>query len=175
MSIIIASSVVLIALVLALVKLTRHFSTPQRLPVTADWIEDLSIERYRPMLRLLDEEDFEFLRNQPGFTSAMATKLRIQRCQIFRAYLHNLETDFQRVCMAIKAILLHSNIDRPDLASALIRREVTFAYRTMSLHVQVLLFRCGIGTADVSGLLNLFDGMRLELRTLVPAEMAAGA
>ena len=57
----------------------------QQLPVTAEWIDELSIERYRPMMRLLDSGDIEFLRAQPGFTPKMVTKLRAQRCQIFAA------------------------------------------------------------------------------------------
>ena len=36
------------------------------LPVTADWIEELSLDRYRPMLRLLDPDELCHLRSQPG-------------------------------------------------------------------------------------------------------------
>ena len=79
MDFIIAASVVFIGLVLVLVKLTRRFASPQQLPVTAEWIEELSIERYRPMLRLLNQKDLLFLRAQPGFAPQMATDFRIQR------------------------------------------------------------------------------------------------
>jgi len=78
------------------------------LPVTAEWIDELSVERYRPMLRLLDGADLEFLRSQPGFNNAMAIKLRAQRCQIFRGYLRCLDADFGRVCGAIKVLMLQS-------------------------------------------------------------------
>jgi hypothetical protein len=91
MGFIIAASVVFIGLVLVLVKLTRHFASPQHLPVTAEWIEELSIERYRPIMRLLNQEDFHFLRAQPGFTPQMATNFRIQRCQLFQEYLRHLD------------------------------------------------------------------------------------
>jgi hypothetical protein len=42
--------------------------TATELPVSTDLLDDLSIERYRPMLRLLDDQDLRFLREQPGFT-----------------------------------------------------------------------------------------------------------
>src|SRR5438105_2500940 len=101
--------------------------TGGKLPVTAEWIDDLSIERYRPMLRLLDREDLDFLHTQPGYTPRMATKLRIQRTQVFREYLRCLNADFGRVCDAIKVLMLQSRHDRPDLAAALVRYQASFA------------------------------------------------
>lgn len=138
------------------------------LPVTAEWIEDLSLDRYRPMLRMLDTGDIEFLRSQPGFTPSMATKLRAQRTQIFRGYLKSLESDFARVCSAIKLVMWHSNHDRPELAEALIRQQITFACTMLMVRVRVQLYSLGICGVDVTELVKLFDSMRLELRTLVP-------
>jgi hypothetical protein len=63
-------------------------------------------------------------------------------------------------------------VDRPDLASALVKHQLLFACRKPTLQLQAVLFRHGSGTVDVSHLVKLFDGMRVELRTLVPAEAA---
>jgi hypothetical protein len=166
-------------LVLALLLLTlatlvrRSVSEPGGLPLDAGWIDELSVERYRPMMRLLDDRDLEFLRSQPGFSPGMATRLRIQRRQIFQGYLRCLEGDFQRVCMALKVLMLQSRHDRPDLASALVRHQVTFALTMASVNVRVFLYRWGLGGVDVSALVKSFDAMRLELRGLAPS--AAGA
>src|ERR1035441_4652021 len=113
MGFLLAASVVFIGLVLVLVKLTRHFASPQHLPVSAEWIEELSIERYRPMLRLLNQEDLHFLHAQPGFTPQMATNFRIQRCQLFQEYLRHLDNDFKRICMALKVLMVEAKHDRP--------------------------------------------------------------
>jgi hypothetical protein len=141
------------------------------MPVTAEWIDELSIERYRPMIRLLDGGDLEFLRSQPGFTSAMASKLRVQRCQIFKGYLRCLEADFGRVCGAIKVLMLQSRNDRPDLAAALVRHQATFLWGMSVVQVRLLLYRWGVCAVDVTRLVELFDTMRLELRTMVPSAM----
>jgi len=171
----IAISVVFIGFVFSLLKLTRPFGSPQPLPVTAEWIEGLSIERYRPMLRLLDGEDFQFLRTQPGFTSQLEAELRIQRYKTFREYLGQLDDDFKRTCRALKVVLVQSKYDRPELASLLVQNQMTFAYGMMMARFQLVCYRYGVGTVDVTCLLKLFDGMRLELRTLVPAESRVGA
>src|SRR5450759_906940 len=96
-SVILTSTILLAALVLATVVVLRRLGSADRtLPVTAEWIDELSTDRYRPMMRLLDSRDLEFLNSQAGFTPKMESRLRAQRCQIFRSYLRCLEMDFQR-------------------------------------------------------------------------------
>lgn len=141
----------------------------QVLPVTTDWMSELSTERYRPMLRLLDTTDFQFLRSQESFTPEMASRLRRQRVQAFRGYLRMLEADFDRVGAALQVILTQAAYDRPELASLLFQRRLRFAFGLIGIHFHLMLFRLGWSHVDVSGLIQLFDGMRQELRTLVPA------
>ena len=164
------------ALILATVLLLRKVAfAGESLPVTAEWIGELSVERYRPMMRLLDGRDVEFLRSQPGFTPRMAAKLRIQRCQIFRGYLRCLNADFRRVCAAIQILMLQSRHDRPDLARVLVRNQVMFACGILVVQFRLLLYRWGICGVDVTGLVTTFDSMRVELRRLVPAALSLGA
>src|ERR1700744_1424149 len=154
------SVITCLALAWALPLLLRKAPTSNAsLPLTTDWIDELSIERYRPMMRLLDREDLEFLRSQPGFTPKMASKLRAQRCQIFRGYLRSLKGDFDRICIAIKILMLQARNDRPDLAAALVRHQATFATRMAIIHFHLVLYRWGIGTVDVSSLVNIFDSV----------------
>ena len=170
------SIVTFLALAVALFLLVRKVAfNGSSLPVTAEWIDELSIERYRPMMRLLDGGDLEFLRSQPGFTPRMAAKLRAQRCQIFSGYLHCLYGDFRRVCAAIKILMLQSRHDRPDLAGLLVQHQVMFACGMGTVHFRLLLYRWGLCGVDVTSLVKNFDSMRLELRSLVPAVLSAGA
>jgi hypothetical protein len=171
----IAAAAILIGLISMWIKLARDFASPQRLPVTADWIDELSVERYRPMLRLLSQEDLQLLRKQPGCTPQMVAAFRIQRAQIFRMYLHQLESDFKRLCMALKVVMVQSKYDRPDLALVLLQNQVTFVYGLTMVRFQSACYRYGIGAVDVTYLLKRIDGLRLELRTLVPAESYTGA
>jgi hypothetical protein len=171
-SAIVISAVILAALLLAVVTVLRKLGSADRtLPVTAEWIDDLSTDRYRPMMRLLDSSEIEFLRSQGGFTPKKESKLRAQRCQIFRGYLRCLEVDFQRVCMALRIVLVHSEQDRPDLSAILVHHQIMFATGLLAVHVRLFLYRWGICTVDVDSLVQIFDVMRIELRNLVPAAM----
>src|SRR5450756_22796 len=157
--------IILVALILATAALVRMLGSADRtLPVTAEWIDDLSADRYRPMMRLLDSRDVEFLRSEAGFTPKMESKLRAQRCQIFRGYLRCLDMDFQRVCMALKLVLVQSEQDRPDLSAVLVHHRIMFASGLLAVHFRLFLYRWGICTVDVNHLVRIFDVMRIELR-----------
>ena len=165
-----------IAAGLGLILAVRKIAAPRvELPATADWIDELSVERYRPMMRLLDDEELRFLRSQPGFTPKLALQFRRQRCQIFRGYLRALSGDFHRICTAIKVMMMQAREDRPDLATTLIRSQLLFTCAVIAAHCQLVLYSCGIGTVNVNNMLTVFDGLRLELRTLVPCGKTAGA
>jgi hypothetical protein len=155
--------------------LVRKVAFAGELPVTSQWIEDLSLDRYRPMLRMLEGGDIEFLRSQPGSTPSMTRKLRAQRTQIFRGYLKSLESDFARVCSAIKLIMRQWKHDRSELAETLIRQQITFACSMLGVRVRLLLYSWGIGGVDVTQLVKLFDSMRVELRSLVPTSSSIAA
>jgi hypothetical protein len=159
-----------LALVSALTFLLRKLASGSNgLPLTSEWIDDLSLNRYRPMLRMLDGRDIEFLRSQPGYTPDIAKKLRSQRTQIFGSYLRSLETDFGRVCSAIKVVMVQSECDRPDLAQALLRQQVTFACAMFSVRAHLFLYSMGVSGVEVSKLVRIFDSMRVELLTMAPA------
>jgi hypothetical protein len=93
---------------------------------------------------LLDEERLQFFQVQPDVTKGMATKLRIQRCRLLREHLRHLEDDFKLVCIALKVIIVQSKQDRPDLASALLRNQITFSYRMKVVRFRLLCIRFGL-------------------------------
>ena len=177
MSFVVAFSILLSVTVgVGLVWLTRQIGSARvGLPVTADWIDELSVERYHPMMRLLDGEDLRFLRSQPNVTPGMAVQLRLQRCQLFRDYLRCLNTDFRRVSMAMRVLMVQSRHDRPDLAQALVRRRVMFTLGMAAAHLRLVFYRWGYCGVDVTGLVQSFDSLRLELQALLPAALSTKA
>jgi hypothetical protein len=140
-----------------------------------DWINDLSIARYRPMERLLSEEDYSFLATQPGFNKKLLGRIRSERRKVFRGYLACLSRDFALVGAALRLMMMYSTQDRPDLAGILYKQQALFAVAMLGVQWRLLLHACGLGNVDVSGLVRAMEQMRLELRQMVPVAGAAGA
>ena len=117
----------------------------ETLPVTQEWLAELSPDRYRPMSRLLDNRDIRFLREQQGFRPEMEKRLRTQRVLVFREYLRMLEADFQR------------------LSSGRMRWQAVFAWRLLEVKFQVTLYQYRLAEVDVEPLMSVFEGLREEL------------
>jgi hypothetical protein len=133
-----------------------------------EWLYQLSVDRYRPMLRLLDERDFHLLRTQPGFTPDMTERVRLQRCLIFRQYLSSLNSDFLQVVRALKMLMAQSSQDRPDLARMLVRVQILFALGMLLVRLRLVLYRWGLGKVEISPLIGMFDFVQEKLRVLAP-------
>ncbi|HZT29760.1 MAG TPA: hypothetical protein VFA33_07755 [Bryobacteraceae bacterium] len=161
----------------AAVLLFRKLLSPQRsLPTSTDWIQELSAERYRPMGRLLESEDYEFLASQPGYTRAMANRLRRERRKAFRGYLRCLTRDFNRVCLAIQLLMMDSAHDRADLAAVLVKQRAMFRLGLVAVEFRLALHACGWDRmVDVRDLVGALDVLGSELRQLVPAAPQAVA
>jgi hypothetical protein len=139
-----------------------------RLPLNTGWIDDLSPGRYGPMLRLLDRADVDFLCSQPGVTARMAGHFRARRCLIFQSYLRWLNSDFGRICTALKVLMVQSRKNRPGLAGALVHHQLLFAGALLGVQCRLFLYRWGLCSVDASALVMIFDAMRQELRDLAP-------
>ena len=142
-------------------------------PVENDWADQVSADRYRPMLRLLDAREQAELRRNPACTRQMLRRFRSGRITVFRGYLGCLSADYTRVCSAIKLLMVHSAQDRPDLASLLVRQRALFTLHLMMAEGRLRLYGLGIGRVDVGKLVTALDCMRLQLHGLLATEAAA--
>jgi len=158
------------AAVLLLVNQCRIVRREQPMTCDANWLSQVPANRYRPMLRLLDERDFALMRVQPGFTPDMTARMRRQRAQIFARYLDSLQTDFRALTHTIKLILIQSEVDRPDLARMLVRVQILFALGMVLIRVRLWLYRWNLMTVEASPLVRMFEYLRAKLTALSPME-----
>jgi hypothetical protein len=140
--------------------------------LTAEWIDELSSDRYRPMMRLLDPGEIDFLRSQPGYSWQIESQLRAQHRQVFRGYLRCLQADFGRICAALQLVMAQSQQDRSFVALQLMERRMAFAGAMLAVEFRLVLYGMGIGGVDVTSLVQTFEEMRVELRELMPADVA---
>jgi hypothetical protein len=124
--------------------------------------------RYKPMERLLDPVDHEFLASQPSYSPRMGRRFRAKRIAIFRGYARCLGRDFSRVSSALKVLMVHASVDRSALAGLLLKQRFLFSYTMFALEVKLALHSFGWSTptVDVRNLVGALDAMRAQLRAL---------
>lgn len=132
-------------------------------------LPSVSIDRYRPMLRLLGDDDLDFVAANRGLRRV----LRARRRELFRSYLRCLARDYALVLAGIRMVMVQSGVDRPDLTRALVRNRVLFAVTMYKVELRLVLHAAGIGRVDISGLVDTLEALRAQLRVLSPAVSAA--
>jgi hypothetical protein len=132
---------------------------------------DLSWRDYKPIQRLLDPADFEFLRRR-GVAEVKIRKLRRERREIYRLCLRSLAEDFQKVQRTLTVVMVQSPVDRPDLAAEMARQKAAF-YRNLVLAEAGLVWHaCGFDHVPSVDLVNPFIALQDQLRQMAPAGAA---
>ncbi|MGB9604484.1 MAG: hypothetical protein ACP5U2_05325 [Bryobacteraceae bacterium] len=167
------AAALLLLIAVAFVLLFRRLASPgkEKLP-DAEWWANFSLEKYRPMERLFARDDYEFLSAQPGFTPALARRLQAERRRILRRYLRCLNRDFDRLCTALKLLMLNAEQDRSELAIELFRQRLNFRLALAGVHTQLALQALGLGTVRVHGLVAALETMRERLQMLAAQPVA---
>lgn len=151
----------------------RKFSRPNWNEAEAPRADDLPVDDYRRMSRLLDPEDFAYARAR-GLRKPTLRKLRRVRRKIFRAYLRDIIRDFDRTHRALRLILVQSATDRPDLASELASLALTFYCAVLTTHFRLCLHACGLDhTASARDLFRPIEILQAHIRELSPAQTFA--
>lgn len=169
MNLILMSAIGILALLgLAFLFLFKTLMSGRKEALPADWENIFSPARYKPMERLLDPGDHEFLASQPSFSRRMGRRFRANRIAIFRGYARCLGRDFARVSGALKMLMVHASVDRSALAGLLLKQRLMFSYTMFSLEVKLALhgFGWSAPTVDVRNLVGALDAMRSQLRAL---------
>jgi hypothetical protein len=146
--------------------LRRQARGPHPIPATAEWIDELSTERYLPMVRLLSERDVRYLKAH-GYTRVQVRSFRRERCRLFREYLRSLQHDFECVVSAMRVVLAVPHDDHPGLVLQLFRQRVIFDACLVVIHCRLWLFQRGIGGVSAENMLEAFGRLSVELRLLV--------
>jgi hypothetical protein len=165
-------SVTLVAGCLFAALFVRLKKRSQAQPAPPEFIGRFSVDRYRPMERLLAEADYRFLASQPGYDPSIAKKLRARRRKAFRAYLGAMSRDFERLYLTAKQIAVYSENDRADFIVLLARQKVLFEFALMMAYAKLALNAAGIGTVNVGGLLEALDQISAQVSHLAPAPSA---
>jgi hypothetical protein len=131
-----------------------------------EWEGLFSLSRYKAMERLLDDPDRQFLQSHPKFNQLEDKKFRAKRVKIFRGYMHQLSEDFNRICKALKVMMVQSGTDRPDLAGLLLKQQFIFSLAMIAVEVKLILYGFGWAGVDVKALMGPLTTVRAQLQAL---------
>jgi hypothetical protein len=133
---------------------------------TVEWFESFSVESFAPMERLLDQSDFEFLSQQPGYRPEIGAQLLKERKKLFLGYLRLLNGDFNQLLRIARLMIVYSAEDRAEFAKALWRQQATFYFSVCAVRLRVVLYPVGWTSLDVSRLMQALDNMRSQVAQL---------
>lgn len=129
-------------------------------------------DRYRPMTRLLDQEDFEFLAAQPGFRPEIARKLRTQRRRVMRMYLRAVSKDFNLLHARARRLVAAAPEEHHNLVGVLIRQRATFFRVRSMVEMRLALDWLLPGTVDIRPLIGALEKLQAELQMPAPTPAA---
>jgi len=128
-------------------------------------------DRYRPMLRLLSDDDFAFISDD----RKLQRQLRARRRALFRGYLSCLTKDYAHLLACVRQAMVQSGVDRPDLARALAKNRALFAIAICKVEFRLALHATGFGSVDISGLVQALETLRNQVGVLSTASFSTAS
>jgi len=130
---------------------------------------EFSPARFDPMTRLLGDEDLEFLRQFSNCKPELAKQWERERRQIFRLYLREAATEFQRLHAAARLLAANAPEEHADLVGKLMRQQVTFWSTLAKIELRLALGELplgglGLGKIDVRKIVALIEAMQADVR-----------
>ena len=134
-------------------------------------------EIYRPMHRLLGEEDSNFLVRQSHLSPGIMERWRRSRRRVRRLYLRELQADFRLIYRACRILAARSQ--DPAFATLITLEAMRFHGQLLMVHVGCSLsgrFRVQVDVANLVGALDRLRGaMRVSLAAWdTPTQSVAG-
>lgn len=129
----------------------------------------VAADRYRPMLRLLSDDDLAFVAADTKLWKRLRTRRRI----LFRGYLNCLTRDYAHLLGRVRLAMVQSGVDRPDLARALAKNRVLFAIAICKVELRLALHATGVGKVDITGLVDALETLRSQVSVLSAPPLAA--
>ncbi len=133
--------------------------------------QECSLERYRPLARLLAREDADFLR-QNSICPKVAARWERSQGRIIRFYLKELAADFHRLHANARALVAESPEQYAGLVPLLFRQQATF-WRTLAM-IELRLILGGLKGRKIHAeeLVRVIEVMQREISRMAAASAA---
>jgi hypothetical protein len=125
---------------------------------------EFTLNRYRPIARLLAEEDLDFLRQFESCRPQITARWARDRRRILRLYLHQAAADFRRLHAEARSLVANAPEQHADLVGVVMRQQVTFWRILGVIELRLALSGLGLGKVDGSKILATIEAMQAEVR-----------
>jgi hypothetical protein len=175
-SVIISLSAVL--LLIAAVALLTRLSSPSDSTATsygadASFLDNFSLRRYQPMLRLASQLDKEFLNEIHSKTLGSCYR-KIQR-NLLRDYLRDATKDFHRMYAIATAKAVQASSDPGDLSLALFEQQISFLLSIWGIEARLLVDDYLPFAVDLQPLVAHLEGLATQTRSLLRPQYSYSA
>ena len=141
----------------------RLVRTRKVFDVDLAWWNSFSPERYKPVARLLSEQDFDYISGLAGCDRRMAADFRSRRVKLMRQYLREMSADFDRL-QAIGQLMVEAGTAGRELRELLFQQRLRFTLSMLSAQLQIAGFSAGITRVDTAGLVGALNGLEAGVR-----------
>jgi hypothetical protein len=164
----IVSLFAVLLLVLAVAALTRYAPKPAVVASSygsdASFLENFSLQTYRPMLRLATQLDRRYLTTAHG-ESLSGCYRKIQR-GLLREYLRDAAKDFNRLYAIANAKSLQASSDPGDLSMVLFEQQMTFIMLIWGIEARLLVDGIVPFALDLGPLMGAIESLATQTRML---------
>lgn len=173
----IAGLAIVILLVAAIAALTYYAPKPDVVAgfygSDASFLENFSLQTYRPMLRLATQMDRRYLTSAHSASLANCYR-KIQR-GLLREYLRDAAKDFNRMYAIANATALRATSDPGDLSMALFEQQMTFVMLVWGIEARLLLDGVLPFAVDLKPLINSIEGLAQQTREMARPQLGYSA
>lgn len=170
----IVSLIVVMLLIVAVLLLTRFAPKPEVVVNSygsdASFVDNFSVQKYRPMLRLATQMDRRYLTAAHGETLASCYR-KIQR-GLLREYLRDAARDFNRLYAIANAKCVRAAADPGDLSMALFEQQMTFVLLVWGIEARLLIDGVLPFALDMQPLIQSIEGLAQQTRQLARPQFA---
>jgi hypothetical protein len=173
----IVSLITVLSLVVAVAVLSQFAPKAQAFQSTygsdASFLDNFSLMKYRPMLRLASQMDRKYL--SVAHSDKLAGCYRKIQRGLLREYLRDASKDFNRLYSIANAKCVQAASDPGDLSMVLFEQQMTFFLLVWGIEARLLLDGILPFAMDLKPLMNSIEGIATQTRQLVRPQFGYSA
>lgn len=173
----IVSLLTVLSLVVAVAVLSHFAPKAQALQSTygsdASFLDNFSLMKYRPMLRLASQMDRKYL--SAAHSDKLASCYRKIQRGLLREYLRDASKDFNRLYSIANAKCVQASADPGDLSMVLFEQQMSFFLLVWGIEARLVLDSILPFAMDLKPLMNSMEGLAKQTRQLARPQFAFSA